>query len=208
MLDRSLCGAPSPHGCAHACLYARDSGLYAAPRLPARSCWLSISGRAWGYPLPGARNPSPSFAFQCAPELCAPRPCACVSATVRLHTSIADMHMDDNMLKAMGAAIAAAMAQVLNNTNNDNSSNQGTLQAPARGAHDAVAAADGAQPPPPVRNARAASRGRGAAAQALMVLQCAQAPGGVQPGQAPVLSYSGVQCCQAPTLTRARTQSS
>ena len=75
------------------------------------------------------------------------------------------MHMDDNMVKAMGAAIAAAMAQVLNNANNDNNNNQGAPQAPARGAHDAVAAADGAQPPQPVRGARAASRGRGVAAQ-------------------------------------------
>ena len=123
------------------------SGLSAAPSLLARSCWLSISGRSCGYPLPRACNPSASFAFQCAPQPCAPRPRACVSTTVRSRTSIADMHMDDNMVKAMGAAIAAAMARDLNNANNDNSNNQGAPQAPARGALDAVAAADGAQPP-------------------------------------------------------------
>ena len=74
------------------------------------------------------------------------------------------MHMDNNMVKAMGAATAAAMAQVVNNTNNDNN-NQGALQAPTRGAHDTVSAADGAQPLQPVRGTRAVSRGRGAAAQ-------------------------------------------
>ena len=69
------------------------------------------------------------------------------------------------MVKAMGAVIAAAMAQVLNNANNDNNNNQGAPRAPVPGAHDAVEAADGAQPPQAVRGARAASCGRGAAAQ-------------------------------------------
>ena len=164
-LPHTLASARGTHGCAHARLCARDSGLSAPPRLPARSRWLSISGRAWGYLLPGARKPSPSFAFQCAPEPFAPRPCAYVSANVHSHTSIADMHMGDNMVKAMGATIAAAMAKVLNNANNDNNNNQGALQAPARGAHQAVTTATGAQPPPPVHGAPVAYRGRGAAAQ-------------------------------------------
>ena len=43
--------------------------------------------------------------------------------------------------------------------------------------------------------------------QALLALQCARARGGVQPGRASVLTYSGVQSCQAPALTRARAQS-
>ena len=69
------------------------------------------------------------------------------------------------MVTPMGAAIAAAMAQVLNNAKNDNNNNQGAPQAPARGAHDAIAGADGSQALQLVRGARAVSLGRGAAAQ-------------------------------------------
>ena len=41
-----------------------------------------------------------------------------------------------------------------------------------------------------------------------MALHCAHARGGVHPGQAPALTYAGIQSCQAPALIRARAQSS
>ena len=150
--------------CARAPLRLRLRPLRRAPTASNKPVWLAV--HCWAsMGLPTAWGSRPLFmlvtvhatALLSAPKrLCSP---------TRRQSFLTGLNKDNNTVKAVQVAIAAAMAQVLNPNNDDNGNND--LQEPACGAHGGygTATAAGALRRAPNPTTRPASRGRGAATQ-------------------------------------------